>query len=261
MAKKISAKRTAGIKSTISKKSTPVTEPVSDGPDMRSWMRDLEMAGLLRRVKAEVDWDEEIGALARANLALKGPGLLFENIKDHQDTLCTRLLTCSMGTRDHVLNMMKLPRDTTDKALVRHFKEIYRKPLKPVTVETGPVKQNVLTGEEIDLYQLPVPKWHRSDGGRYIDTFCGVITKDPDSGRTNIGLYRGMLVGPNRIAKLVIQTQGWGSHFGKHQGKDGHMPVAVVYGWHDALPFCAGSPFPKHVCEWDMMGAILGKPV
>ncbi len=239
----------------------------TDGPDLRSWMRDLEDAGLLRRVRAEVDWDQEIGALARINLALKGPALLFENIKDYRDTLCTRLMTCGMATRDHVLRMTGLPGDTTDKELVRHFKETYRRPLPPVTVETGAVKQNILTGDAIDLFQLPVPKWHETDGGRYIDTFCGVITKDPESGRTNVGLYRGMLIGRDRIAKLVIPTQGWGTHFGKYAaqakalGKDGHMPVAVVYGWHDALPFCAGSPFPKHVDEWDMIGAILGRPV
>ena len=232
-----------------------------EGPGLRSWLRELEMAGLLRRVRAEIDWDEEIGALARINLALGGPALLFENIKDYADTMCTRLMTCGMATREHVLRMARLPRDTGDRDLVRHFKDIYRKPLPPVTVDSGPVKQNILRGEDIDLYQIPVPKWHGSDGGRYIDTFCGVITRDPETGHTNVGLYRGMLVGRNRIAKLVIPTQGVGGHFARHKGRQSPMPVAVVHGWHDALPFCAGSPFLKGVCEWDMIGAILGRPV
>jgi len=236
-------------------------KPASSGIDMRSWMRDLEIAGLLRRVKAEVDWDEEIGALARINLALGGPALLFESIKDHHETLCTRLMTCGMATRAHVLAMVGQPGDTSDKALVRHFKEVYRAPIKPHLVETGAVKQNILKGSEIDLGEVPVPKWHASDGGRYIDTYCGVVTKDPETGRSNVGLYRGMIVGRNRIAKLIIPTQGWGAHFGKHQGNAGKMPVAVVHGWHDALPFCAGSPFTKQVEEWDMIGAILGRPV
>jgi UbiD family decarboxylase len=39
------------------------------------------------------------------------------------------------------------------------------------------------------------------------------------------------------------------------------MPVAIAHGWHDVMPFCAGSTFPKKVCEWDMMGALLGRPV
>ena len=230
-------------------------------PSQRSWLRELEIAGQLRRVRAEVDWDEEIGALARVNLAIGGPALLFENIKDHQDTICRKLLTCGVGNRDQILLMLRLPKDSTDAEIVRHLRDVYRNPVPPALVDDGPVKQNVLTGDDIDLHQFPAAKWHVSDGGRYLDTFCGVITKDPETGHVNVGIYRGQVLGPNKIGKLLVPTQGWGQHFAKFKGKQGHMPVAVVHGWHDVLPFCAGSPFPKHVCEWDMMGAILGKPV
>src|SRR3546814_16383947 len=50
-----------------------------------------------------------------------------------------------------------------------------------------------LKGDDIDLFQFPVPKWHREDGGRYINTFQATITKDPDTGVHNIGIYRGMI--------------------------------------------------------------------
>ena len=46
----------------------------SQGPDMRSWLATLEAAGELKRVAAEVDWDEEIGAIARVNLASAARG-------------------------------------------------------------------------------------------------------------------------------------------------------------------------------------------
>ena len=51
--------------------------PPSDDTSLRSWIAQLEAAGELKRVRAKVDWDEEIGAIARVNLALAGPGLLF----------------------------------------------------------------------------------------------------------------------------------------------------------------------------------------
>ena len=230
-------------------------------PSLRSWLEQLDTAGELRRVKAEVDWDQEIGALTRITLGLGGPGLLFENIKDHQTTRCTKLLTGTMGTKAHVALMLGLPRDTSDAAVVRHLKDTFRKPIPPVTVRTGPVKQNVLRGRQIDLGQFPAPKWHHLDGGRFIDTFGGVVTRDPVTGRTNVGLYRGQVLGRNTIGKLLIPTQHWGAHFAQHKATRKPMPVAVVHGWHDALPFCAGSPFPKNVCEWDMVGAILRRPV
>ena len=54
---------------------TNTTEPgVGEaGPDLRSWLATLEAADQLRRITASVDWDEEIGAMTRANLSLGGP--------------------------------------------------------------------------------------------------------------------------------------------------------------------------------------------
>ena len=186
------------------------------GTDLRSWIATLEEAGQLKRVSARVDWDEEIGAVTRANMALGGPALIFENIRDHTDTLCTQLMTCGLSTRQRVALMAGLSPDISDRDLVRHFKDRYREPLPPVTVETGPVKANVLRDNQIDLGQFPAPRWYGADGGRYIDTYCGVVTHDPETDRANVGLYRGMVAGRNKIAKLMLPTQGWGGHFGKH---------------------------------------------
>ena len=60
--------------------------------DMRQWMAQLEQHGELRRIKAEVDWDREIGAVTRRMLEKKGPALLFENIKGYKDGRCTQLI-------------------------------------------------------------------------------------------------------------------------------------------------------------------------
>jgi len=232
-----------------------------EGPSLRSWMSTLEAAGQIRRIGAEVDWDQEIGAIARVNMALAGPALLFENIAGYHDTRCTRLLTCGVGNRTQVCLLLGLPPDTDDPALVRHLKDVFRRPMAPRLVATGPVKRHVVRGAEIDLGQFPVPRWHHTDGGRYIDTFCGVVTRDPETGRTNVGLYRGQVLGRDRIGKLLLATQHGGSDLIRHRQARTPMPVAVVHGWHDVLPFCAASPFPGSVCEWDMMGAILRRPV
>ena len=235
--------------------------PSPDQPSLRTWLGTLEAHSKLRRVRAQVDWDQEIGAIARVNLSLGGPALLFENIKDHEQGRCTKFMTCGVGERTMIALLLGLPTETSDRDMVRHLKQVYREPIEPVTVATGPIKENVLTGDDIDLTEFPAPKWHASDGGRYLDTFCGVVTQDPVTGRPNIGLYRGQVLDKRKIGKLLVATQGWGSHFGKHQDVGQPMPVAVVHGWHDVLPFCAGSPFPKHICEWDMIGAIIGRPV
>ena len=62
-----------------------------------------------------------------------------------------------------------VPETTSYRELVLVFKDRFNKPVKPVTVASGPVKENILRGAQIDLFQLPVPKWNPHDGGRTSD--------------------------------------------------------------------------------------------
>jgi UbiD family decarboxylase len=255
-------RRTVNLAKKMPRTRSSAALPMRDsGPSLRSWITLLEKHGQLRRIKAEVDWDQEISGITRVNLSLGGPGLLFEAIKGYRKGRCTKLLTSSVGNRSQVCLLVGLKLDASDREIVRHLKTIYRRGVKPVTVASGPVKENILRGKNINLLDFPVPKWHHLDGGRYIDTFCGVVTRDLETGQNNIGLYRGQVLGPSRIGKLLIPTQHWGNHFAKHRDTLKPMPVAIVHGWHDVLPFCSGSPFPKNVDEYEMMGAILGCPV
>jgi len=236
-------------------------QPAETGPSMRSWLKTLEQAGQLHQIDALVDWNQEIGAIARVNLSQRGPALLFENIKDHENTRGTRFMTCGLGSKEQVALMLGLPVTTSSKDIIHYLRDLYRNPIEPKMVANGVVKENILTGDDIDLYQFPAPIWHHMDGGRYIDSFAVTVTKDPESQVPNIGLYRGQLLDKDKIGKLLVKTQGWGQHFIKYGMKPEPMPVAIIYGWHDVLPFCGASCFTRNVCEWDMMGAILGHPV
>jgi len=51
----------------------------------------------------------------------------------------------------------------------------------------------VLRGSDVNLNDLPVPRWHHWDGGRYINTFAQVITKDPETGVQNVFMPRTMV--------------------------------------------------------------------
>ena len=57
-------------------------------------------------------------------------------------------------------------------------------------VETGPVFETVLLGDDIDIGKFPAPIWHEKDGGRYIGTGTYSITRDPEEGWLNAGAYR-----------------------------------------------------------------------
>ncbi len=229
--------------------------------DLRDWINTLEEDGESARVKAEVDWNLEIGGILREVCDTNGPALLFENIKDHKDTLCTRLSTGSLATFSRVALMLGLPKETPYQELIKVWRERCKKPIKPVVVDTGPCKENILKGDEVDLFQFPAPHWQKLDGGRYIGTYHGVVTKDPDTGWENVGTYRQVIHDRNTTSMSVAQGQHIWMHWRKYRRKGKNMPLAVAIGWDPILPAVATTAVPMNVCEYDVMGALRQEPV
>jgi len=225
--------------------------------DTREWLKKLEAEGELKRINAEVDWDGEIAGIVASVFSQggRGPALLFENIKDHNDTWCQKLFVGGLSSRRRVALMMGMPKDTPHLELVQLLRKRFKEPVTPVEVETGPVKENIINDTDIDLFQIPVPKWHPLDGGRYINTWCGIVTMDPDTGEHNVGMYRGMVSNKNKIGVLLIPAQGWGGHYAKYQRMGKPMPVAMVYGGDPSLGFMAATPITS-ITEYEAMGAI-----
>lgn len=228
--------------------------------NLREWIDKLELEGELKRIRTEVDWRGELAAVVRKVFTKRGPALLFENIRDYKDGICTKLFTGGLGSRSRIAMMLGLPRKTHMGDLVEVVRQRFKNPLDPKIVKEGPVKQNVIK-THIDINKFPVPKWHYLDGGRYIDTFCGVVTKDPETGITNVGLYRGMIVDKDEIGVLLVPGQGWGLHYLKYQQKNKPMPVAVVYGYDEALVFTAATPLPRDLDEYKATGGLRQEPV
>ena len=230
--------------------------------DLRQTIEFLEREGELRRVRAEVDWDRELGALTRKVLERKGPALLYEAIKGYRSGRCTRLLTSVLAGDRRFRQVLGFAPDTSNRDLVRHVMKMNRVRVEPKLVASGPVKDVVLKGAEIDLDEFPVPRWHFLEGGRYINTFASVVTRDPDTGIMNVGVYRGMINGPRSIGVMLAKgVQDWGRHFAKYAERNEPMPVACVIGWDPIMDFIAGSPIAAGICEYDVMGGYRGAPV
>jgi UbiD family decarboxylase len=229
--------------------------------DARHWLEVLEKEGELARIKTKVDWYLEIGAIAEEVFRKEGPALLFENIKDHENTFCRKFFTASLSTYPRIALMMGLPKDTPYPELIKVHRARMKKPIPPVIVKTGPVKENILMGDEVDMTALPAPHWHKRDGGRYVGTFDGVVTKDPETGWINVGLYRRMIHDKRHIGISVPTGQHIWQHFRKYKKMGKPMPVAVVNNWAPCLPAIACCPLPPQANEYDYMGALRQEPV
>jgi 4-hydroxy-3-polyprenylbenzoate decarboxylase len=90
----------------------------------------------LARVKTKVDWDLEIGGIAREVLDQGGPVLLFENINDHEETLCTKLFMASLGSFSRAVLMLGLSKGAPYKDLIKVWREQIKKHVKPAIVSS-----------------------------------------------------------------------------------------------------------------------------
>jgi UbiD family decarboxylase len=230
---------------------------------LREWIAKLEEEGELKRITAEVDWNLELGAIARRTLDQEGPALLFENIKGHKDKWCNKLFLNGPASRLRMALALGLPKETGYRTMVEYIKDRLDTRVETVKVVSGPVKENIIRGDAVDLYQIPVPLYHEMDGGRYINTFCGIVTMDPDTKLMNVGLYRGMIGDDKKsIAVLLVKNQHWGHHMEKWKRLGKPMPVAVVYGWDPTLLMYAGTGLIHTGCsEYELLGGLRGAPV
>jgi 4-hydroxy-3-polyprenylbenzoate decarboxylase len=230
---------------------------------LRDWITEIEKADLLKRISAKVDWDLEVSAISRRVTDQEGPALLFENIKDYENSICKKILVNGLGSRKQMALALNLPLESSYRDIVRHIKDRLELRVDPVKLTTGPVKENIIKGDEVDLYQFPVPKYNSLDGGRYINTRGHVVTMDPDTGEMNVGIYRGMIGDDNRSIPVLMQrSQHWGLHFTKYEKRGEPMPVAVALGCDPILMICASTAVRHPGCsEYDVAGGLYGEPL
>ena len=86
-----------------------------------------------------------------------------------------------------------------------------------------------------------------------------MVTRDPDTGVHNVGVYRGMILSHNQIVSLMIPNKDWGLTYEKYQQRGEPMPVAVFYGYDPALILVAGTPVVG--AEYSLAGGLLGQPI
>src|SRR3989304_10326889 len=120
--------------------------------DLREYIAELEKEGELRRIKKEVDWDQEVGAIIRRSYDLKAPAPLFEKIKGCPKGY--RILGAPVGTSSapnrlhcRLAISMGLPPTSTREEIIERYIKGKNNFLKPILVKEGPCKENILLGD------------------------------------------------------------------------------------------------------------------
>jgi len=282
--------------------------------DLRDWVKALDRAGELRRIRTEADPILEITEITdrvsksrneKGNVG--GSALLFENLKGYpgQKLLINQFgsasrmrLALEVDSLDEIAERIrgfldiKSPQGFLDKVkMLPMLAEMGR--FFPKTVATGPCKE-VIKRDNFSLLDFPILQCWPKDGGRFITLPC-VITRDPKTGKRNVGMYR-LQVYDERTTGMHWQRQKVAAeHYRdrmresmKHEGgagaqlraavdimarssggakladgdrPSGRMDVAVAIGTEPALTFCAIVPAPPDIEEFVIAGFLRQKPV
>jgi len=232
--------------------------------DLRSWLEEVERLGSLKRVQ-RADPNLEIGIITELNCRRKGPTLLFDNIRGFSQG--RRILTGTILDAPRLGLALGQRGVTSSEDLVARLEgkmseyEAASSNFPPREVPNGPILENQLFGDDINLLQFPAPKWHEHDGGNYIGTGCIVVTKDPDSGRINFGCYRVMVQDEKTVTVQISSAHHGAINLKKYRARNEPAPVAVSLGHHPVYLVIGGIGIPYRVSEYEYLGAMFGEPV
>ena len=283
--------------------------------DLRDWIAALEKAGELKRISAEVDPMLEITEITdrvSKGAASKygrpgGPALLFENVKGANGIPVLinqfgseRRMQLALGVEQldeiaerirHLMNM-KSPEGFIEKLkMLPTLAEMGK--FFPKTVKTGPCKE-VIKKSGFSLFDFPILQCWPQDAGRFITLPC-VITRDPRTGKRNVGMYRmqiydatsaGMHWQRQKVAAEhyrerlrmaaaaggdtsqkssasvdIMARSGGGAVLPEGERPSGTLEVAVAIGTEPATTFSAIVPAPPDVEEFIVAGFLRQSPV
>jgi UbiD family decarboxylase len=232
--------------------------------DFRSWIEKVRAIGQLREVD-NADPRLELGAITELNAKRRGPALLFGAFPGYPPgfrvltgaMLNARTLGLTMGIEEN-LETMALTDKIADKLkLVEPQAAEY-----PVEyVADGPVMENKVTGDDIDVTIFPAPLWHELDGGPYIGTGCVHIQRHPETGWVNVGAYRVQTQRKNTVGTFISPGHHGNIIRQKYWDKNEPCPVVIVFGSHPLFLLMGGLEVPAGVDELTWIGAIAGQRV
>jgi UbiD family decarboxylase len=222
--------------------------------DMREFLDFLEKKKDLYHVKEEVDPTWEINGLSRIGLQELGPALMFDRIKGADLPMVTNLL----GADRRFLWALGID-DWSE------FNEEWlrrtEKPVPPKIIDSAPCHEEVIEGDDIDLNRICNTVWHQYDGGPFPGTLGISVTKDPDNGLQNAGIYRMGTLGKNILGWGAPEYTHGRQHYIKYERMGKPMPMAVITGYDPIVFTVSCTRTPPNVDEFYIAGGLRGEPL
>lgn len=242
---------------------------------LRGYLASMERAGTLRRVGQACSPNQEMAEIAhRAYRSVESsPVLLFEDSGTSWPVAMNLY-----GSRARMLGML---RSESYEALGVRIEGLVRELLSPAggfwaslhklfalmrlgryvpRRQLGKAPCQEVIDRSPDLGRLPITTSWPHDGGPFI-TLPMVITRDPESGARNVGMYRMQVIDGQTTGMHWHVHKGGAAHYRCYAARGERMPVAVALGGDPLLAYCATAPLPEGVDEWLLAGYLRGHRV
>lgn len=250
---------------------------------LRDFIAELEQTNDLVRVKAPVSPNLEMTEIQTRLLAEGGPAVLFESVVGDDRSYDMPVLINLFGTVERVARGMdRVPDQLREVGETLAFLRQPEPPggwrqamdmlpllktvmaMRPKTKRDGPVHEQVLTGDDIDLGTLPVQTCWPGEPAPLI-TWPLVVTRGPSDAREdafNLGIYRMQVIGRNRTLMRWLKHRGGAQHHQRWQAsKSEPLPAAVVIGADPGTILAAVTPVPDTLSEYQFAGLLRGRRV
>jgi 4-hydroxy-3-polyprenylbenzoate decarboxylase len=240
---------------------------------LSEYLHVLENKGELHRIKTEVDTNLEIAEIMRRLMySGKSPAVLFENVKGYDipvfgnafGTLDLVRMALNLtdfteiGKRITDMTKMKIPSGILNKLKVLpKISEIAD--YAPKYVDSGPVTE-VLETEKANLNSLPILKSFPEDAGKFI-TFGLTITKHPETGIRNIGVYRIQIVNEKKAIMHWQKHKRGAQHSEMMKEHNKNIETAIVIGTDPSTIFSGVAPVPEGMDKFFFSGIVRKKGV
>ncbi len=241
--------------------------------NMREFIDGLEAAGELKRIAAPVDARLDMTEIADRVSKAHGPALLFENVRGSDYPLLInafgsyRRMRMALNCGDYneiaarIESLMKMqppgPGIIDKIRMLFTLKDLAH--ILPREVKKAPCQERVFTGDDL-LDRLPIMQCWPADGGPFI-TLPVVITKDPETGLQNAGMYRMQKFSNSTTGMHWQYNKDGARHYEKYRVLNRRMDVAVALGGVPAVTFAATAPLPPDIDEMLFAGFIESRPI
>ncbi len=235
----------------------------------RDFLGDLKDGNELHTIDEPIEPDFQAGAIVAMSQRVGGPAVQFNHVKGYPDIPLVGATFAGPGfiewpqqtrrMQGRIAMALGLDADTHYDEVLETLIDRRTAPIRAVELDAGPCQEVVIEGEDVDLYQYPIPRIHAKDGGRYLTSHV-VLTRDADRAWTNVGVYRLMLLGQNTLVQGIPHRLTHPRHVEKMIAKYAEtaqpLPFAVVIGPPPEMTMAACLDTPEDSDEYALAGGL-----